>query len=119
MSIDQHLIHLCDIERPTETTDPLGNRQLTWPDSPQQSDCHCRLVVKEEQIMTDNRAELARVTRYRMLLPPATDVQEGDRISNVRDENGDEIAGTWTVLAILPRRARVERHRTVELRRVS
>jgi hypothetical protein len=123
MSIDSHLPHRCQIERPQMVTDGYGAEKLRWPpDIPAHlEDVHCRLVVKDQRVGDGVFAERPIITTYTLLVGPGTDVQQGDRATNITDQNGGALpdgTGTFRIEAIKVRRARAERHRSLALEKI-
>ena len=117
MSVDAHLIHRCTVERGTLRTDIYRTEQRVY--APHLTDVACRLVIRSQRQFGDVNAQFVVVTVYKLLVRPGVDIQEGDRIAGLVYEDGTLVRETFTVRAILPRRARTVRHVTLELERVS
>src|SRR5512134_2113294 len=116
MSINAHFLHRCAIQRPAITGQDAYNNDVTQP-ATAAAGVPCRLVVKTQTILSDDRAQRVTVTRYMLLLAAGTEVREGDRIIDLVLEDGVR-EGPFRVKAILPRRARALHHVTLELERV-
>jgi hypothetical protein len=117
MGIGSHLIHTCDIERPEVYQDSYGEDKYRWPpDIPTHlSEQRCRLIIKAQRVADSALAERPVITTYKLLLPAGTDVRQGDRITNVEDEEEVVDAGPFSVDEVLKRRARAVRHITLRL----
>ena len=117
MSLEAHFLHRCAIQRPAVIGQDAYNNDVTQPVTVA-IDVLCRLVMKTQTILSDDRAQLITVTRPKLFLPADTDVREGDQIADVVLEDGAH-AGPFKVKAILPRRSRTAHHITLELEKVS
>lgn len=121
MSIDSHLIHLCRIQRPTTPNRTnLKTGKPTWADH--LTSQRCRLVVKAQRVADSVTGERPVVTTYLLMLPAQTDIKPGDRVTDIYDErevlevgSDGETAAIFRVSAVLPRRARAQRHVSVQL----
>lgn len=120
MGIDSHLIHTADIQRPTRVVDGYGHDRLLWPpDVPVHlTGVRGRLVIKAQRVADTALAERPVVTTYRWLISPGVDVRQGDRITNIADEEGEVDAGTYRIEEVMKRRARAVRHISLLLERV-
>lgn len=126
MGLDSNLIHLCDIQRGVAQPDGYGNDTLVWPPVVPLHllDVRCRLVIKEQRVGDTALADRPVVTIYRLFLPPQvngnpTDVRQGDRVVNLRDETGAAVPGTFRIPdEVMPRRARAVRHYSLKLERL-
>ncbi len=108
MGLDSLLIHQATVQRSTAVLDAYGNASLTWYDY---DSVPCRLVEKRERIWSNERAESVVVTRYLLLVPAGTEVQERDRV---------QVDGvTYTVGAVLTRNTRATHHKSLSLEVVS
>ncbi len=97
--------HTAQVQRATENLDPYGNAARSWYDV---DSVPARLVIKQQRIWNDERAESVAVTYYLLLLPTSADVMERDRV--VVD------SVTFDVVAILPRNAgRTGHHKSLSL----
>lgn len=118
MSIDEHLIHTCTIERPYRArtnAHGLGDDLYKTIAETQA----CRMVIKDQRMAASQTAEQPVVTLYLLLLPANADLAQGDRITAVTFETGQTMVDGFRVTAILPRRARSQRHISAKLERVS
>ncbi len=105
MSLDALLLHMAQVQRATETLDPYGNAARSWYDV---DSVPARLVIKQQWIWSNERAESVAVTHYLLLLPTSADVAERDR------EVVDSV--TFDVTAVLPRNAgRTGHHKSLTL----
>ncbi len=111
MGVDSHFIHTCTIERPENRADPYGEPIETW--IPLATAVRCRLVINVQRVAPSAFAESPVMTKSKLLLAANTDIQQGDRITAVRDERGVVDDTIWTIQAVLPRRANAQRHVTV------
>lgn len=116
MSVDAHLLHLCDIHRSTETQDEYNETERTY--APHLSNVRFRLVEKTERETPSEFGEGALITVYLGLMPAGTDVDEDDRLINIRFEDGTIDSHTYTVESKVVRRARAARHISLQLERV-
>lgn len=112
----EHLIHSVTLERATAQADGYGNRKKTW--ATLATGVKGRLVIGAQQVMSNDLAEYAIVTTYKLLLPAGTDVREGDRVQSVTLEDGVTENGPYSVASVLPRRSRSLHHITLLLERV-
>jgi hypothetical protein len=116
VGIASHLIHLCDIQRSTETQDEYNETERTY--ASHLSNVRFRLVEKTERETPSEFGEGALITVYLGLMAPGTDVDEDDRLVNIRFEDGTIDNHTYTVEHKLTRRARTVRHISLQLERV-
>lgn len=119
MGVEAHLLHTCTIERATSQPNALHEDVPTW--VAWAEDVPCRLVMQQQRQFIDAIAEYAVTSGYKLLLPHGygAEVAEGDRVTQVVYEDGTEAPGAFVVRSILPRRARCERHVTLQLERYS
>lgn len=123
MSVGAHLIHKCDIKRPSapNQTSHKGNRKVMTTVVEGEP---CRLVEKSQRVTDSATGEAATLTTYVMLFPPTADVQRGDQITNILDEQGDtimtanDVAASYRIESLLTRRGRSARHKSAQLERV-
>lgn len=113
MSIDSHLIHTCTTQRATTQSDAYKASKPAW--STLLSGLRCRLVYKAQRRVPDIIAEQPITTQYLLLVPAGTDIKPGDRVVNVVFEDGTTDAGPYRIEAVLPRRARAQRHISLQL----
>lgn len=119
MSIDRHLIHTCEIQRPQTAKDGYNAEIKLWPPTipTHLTGVFCRLVIKTQRVGETAFAERPVITTHRLLVPAGTDVRQGDRIVNVQDEEGVIDAGPFAIQEVMRRRASAERHRSLLLER--
>lgn len=119
MSLLDHLLHTCTIQRATKVDDRYKNSVKTWSDWA--TGVRCRLVYKGQRVVNvDERVQATVVTSYLLLLPAGTDVIPDDRITVVTEANGTSVdAGPFRVAAVLPRNARAAHHVSLALERIS
>lgn len=115
MSVDSHLLHTCSIQRATLTKDALNAEVKTWVGFA--TAVRCRLVIRAQRVGDTAFAERPIVTTHRLLIPAGTNVQQGDRIVNVVDEEGTTDAGPFAILEVMKRRGRTVRHVSLLLER--
>jgi hypothetical protein len=116
MGIDAHFLHRCAIQRPAVTGQDAYNNDVTQT-ATAAAGIPCRLVMKTQAILSDDRVQRVAVTRYMLLLPAGTDVREGDKVIDLVLEDGTR-QSPFRVKAILPRRGQTMHHVTLELERV-
>ncbi len=105
MALTDNFIHRCTIQRATSTLDAYNNAKPEWTDVA--TNRPCRLVVKEQQRFTNERAEDAISTKYMLLLGASEDVLERDQII---------VEGqTFTLEKLLPRNSRALHHLSARL----
>ena len=117
MGIDSYFIHRCTIERPTVVQQDAYNNDVAQ-FAAVATDISCRLVMRAQKMVSDDRTQFVVVTSYKLFVPGNADVREGDQIASLTLEDGTE-AGTFSVAAILPRRSRAVHHITLELEKVT
>lgn len=113
MSFAAHLIHSCTIQRYTEALDAYNNAEPQW--SAIAVKVPCRLVEKQQRLLVTERVESAVVTSHTLLVDESADLQERDRITNIRLEDGALVTKTFQVKALLMRRGRSLRHKSAVL----
>lgn len=116
MGVDSHMIHTCTLQRATIQKDDHGADVLVW--TGMEPAVRCRLVIATQRSEISDFAERPIITTYKLLLPAYTDVQQGDRIVDVRDERGVVDAGPYRIESVLPRRGKAQKHISVLLERV-
>lgn len=116
--IDSWLIHTCTIQRDQSVVD--DDYRADVPDyADHKTGVKCRLVVKSKRSLLPELGERPVITTYKLLLPAGTDVEASDQITNVVDEEGDAISGTFSIAAgPHKRRARAVRHISLELEKI-
>jgi hypothetical protein len=116
MSIDSQLIHTCTVQRATTTRDALNAEVRTW--GTVATNVRCRLVIKTQRVGDSAFAERPVVTTHRLLVPAGrTDVQQGDRVITVVDEEGTVDSGPFAILEVMKRRGRAVKHISLLLER--
>lgn len=119
MSLRNHLNHRCTVQRATVEADSYGH------DVPEYDDLiiqlPCRLVYKEQKIVSAEAAERVVITMYKMLILPRAPIQlqQGDRIIDVVNSHGLVDAGPFRVQSIMKRNGHIERHQTLRLERTT
>lgn len=116
MALYRHLIQKCSTERPTTTEGVYGQDRNTWVEN--LSDVRCRLVIKEQKKVVDTEHEGAVISTYKLMVLARTDLKQGDRITQVVDDQGT-IWGPFTVEEVLPRRSGRTHHITFTLERIN
>lgn len=111
--IDTWLIHTCTIERDRSTRVDDYNAGVAGFD-PNQRNVPCRMVVKMVRDLA-GLSEGGVIPAYRLFLPGDVDVHEGDRISEVLDEQGEAIGQVWSISQVLVRRGQAVQHITVHV----
>lgn len=111
------LIHTCTVERPSYAQSTSGEPVPSW--ATVAEDVRCRYVQKQERIAFET-ISLQMEQRDLLLLLPGADIDEGDRVSDIRLYSDDTLvdAGPFTVEARLTRNARAARHISVQLERI-
>lgn len=115
MSIDAWLIHTCTIERSLTYAEDDYNAAL-GEFGARASGVRCRMVVKMVQ-MPLGLGENPVIPSYRLFLPAGTDINEGDRVVDVLDEQGESLGTAWDVQQVLVRRSRYVKHITAHVER--
>jgi len=117
MSLQQHLIHSCTIQRKTSAPeDPY--HQATPVYGAHLEGVPCRLVTKAQRVISDDRTQMVVVTTHKLLVEAGTDVTVDDQVVSVTLEDGAQV-GPFGIGALLPRRARALHHVTLELEDVT
>jgi hypothetical protein len=107
VALDSWLSSDVTIQRATETLDAYGNAALTWATVDTGPG---RLVEKRQRIWSDERKESLVVTSPLLLVGPGLDVLERDRA--IVD------SATFTITALLVRKARATHHLSLAVERV-
>lgn len=115
MSITAHFIHTCDVQRATTTQDALKADVRTW--ATLTEGVRCRRVTKAQRVADSATGEYPIVTSDLLLLPAGTDIRVGDRIVNIVADSATD-PGPFRIEAVLHRRARSQRHISVQLEKV-
>jgi head-tail adaptor len=112
-AFSRQLVHLCNIQRFTSAQNEIGEPVESWNDIA--ASVACRYVEKEEKFADENTG-LQMLTVYRLLLPAGTDVTTADRITNIRIENDEVLAGPFGIEEKLTRRgAKGQNHISLKL----
>ena len=117
MSIDSHLLHTATIQRYL----PAGDDSLKAPKKDWRDwlvGVRCRRVTKQQRVGDTAFAERPAVTVDLLLVLAGTDVQQGDRVVNIRDETGAVEVGVFKIESVIPRRGRAVRHISLVLEKV-
>lgn len=112
--IDTWLIHTCTIERDHSISVDDYNAGVADFD-PHQRNVPCRMVVKMVREPLASLGENPVFPTYRLFLPGDVDVHEGDRISDVLDENGEAMGQVWSISQVLVRRSLAVQFQTVHV----
>jgi hypothetical protein len=117
MSIDSHLIHTATIQRYLAVgDDSLKAPKKDWRDW--LVGVRCRRVTKQQRVADTAFAERPVITVDMLLVPPGTDVAQGDRVIDIRDEVGAVEAGPFKIQSVIIRRGRAARHVSLVLEKV-
>ena len=118
MSLLDHLIHTCTLQRSTVTGQDRYQRDIvSW--AAVDTDLRCRLIEKTQRAFSDALAQFIVVTGYTLLLTASADAREGDRITDVQLEDGAVQTGPFRVRSMLRRRARALHHLSLDLEVIS
>ncbi len=116
MSLAAQLIHTCTIKRQTSVKDAYGATKpvdLLVVEEPR-----CRLVTKTQTVVQSDIAERAVITRYVLLLPRRSTIQQGDLVMNIRNAAQTIIGEKYVVTAVLPRSSTHVHHVSCNLERI-
>lgn len=118
MSIADFLNHTCTVQRNVSAgKDPDGNPLARWNNWIVW--VKCRLIVNAVRELDDDGAQQTVITEYSMFLPSGTDVNEGDRITDVVIEDDEVIVEAFDVESVKKQRARKNVHHIeLELKRI-
>jgi hypothetical protein len=117
MSLATHLLHRCTILVGASTEGPYGTPIITWSEAA--TNVPCRLVEDQERIVTAREAASLLVTTYTLLVLPNVEVTERERISNVILDDGQIVAGPFSIKAVLRRTGRKLHHKSLQLELVT
>lgn len=119
MSLAEHLIHTCTIERVVVVSeDAYANVIRDW--QVKASKVRCRLIAGSQRILSrDAQAQLLVVTTYKLLVEPSADLQPDDRVKVVATGDGYEDLGVFRLAAVLPRRSTRLHHVSAQLERIN
>ena len=109
------LVDSCDVSRYAVTSQQYGSKRTP---AAHLSDVPCRLVPKDARGFNSVTGEWMEETFYTLLTLADVDIEEGDRITNIRmhDDTLDQL--NFEVDGILRRRGRMASHRRMKLKRV-
>jgi hypothetical protein len=108
---------LCDIQRRGVTTQAYGSKPAY---TEHKFNVRCRLSAKRKGGFNSVTGEWVIITEYRLMLPRNTDIEEGDRVVNIRQKGDSAIRKNFQVDGgALQRRGRSHRHKTVILKQVT
>jgi len=108
---------MCTIQRYAETTDAYGNVKRTAEDLDRY--VPCRLITRAERMADGVTGQILTTTGYRLLLQPGQDVIASDRITEIANRAGEDIAGDYEVMAVVAHAGQMARIVTCELEKVS
>ena len=110
------LVDSCDVSRYTVTAQVYGSKRTP---AAHLSDVPCRLVIKDQHGFNSVTGAWVKKTDYTLLTLADVDIEEGDRVTNVRMHNDVLDDLTFEVDGgALKRRGRMAMHRRMKLRRV-
>ncbi len=118
MAISNHFLHLCDIQRPysgSVDSHGLSDENYSFVDS----DVRFRLVEKRERVERSEDAERMVVTTYTGLFHSGVDLQERDKLVNMRLADGTAIDEEFVIEELLRKHGRTAHHLSAVLKRVS
>ena len=96
MSFSGLLIHKCDIYRPVESDGIYGEKILSSETLIKANEA-CRFAEKQERRIFDSVSADAVVTRYLLLVPSGSSLQERDIVRNVELDSSTTITGPFLV----------------------
>ena len=110
------LVDSCDVHRYAVTAQTYGSKRTP---EPHLSDVPCRIVIKVQRGFNSVTGEWVKRTDYTLLAMYNADILEGDRITNVRTQDGTLDAMNFEVDGgAYLRRGRMATHLKMDLRRV-
>ena len=118
MAISSHFIHKCDIKRPfsgSVDAHGLSDEDYTVVDE----SVSFRLVEDRERVERTEDAERMIVTTYTGLFHASVDLQEKDKLTNVKEADGTVIDHEFVIEELLKRHGRSSHHLSAVLQRVS
>lgn len=116
--IGAHLKHRCNVYRAELVVDEYENRRRDFPEKPHVEGVSCLYIVKTRTIVDRVTNEATSLKTVKLFVPVDTDVNEGDRVSEIELED-ETLTGPFDVISKIPhRRARSRSHVTLELREV-
>lgn len=112
-----YLVDRCDVQRRGRTDQAYGGKAKY---SPHLGSLPCRLVVKTQRGFNSLTAEWVVATTYSLVTAPDADVTEGDRITNLRTQDGELVQQNFEVDGgAVKHRGRMAQHKTLRLRRMT
>jgi len=115
VAFKNHLIHKCDIYRPTTSTGVLGE-QLKTGETLVEADIACRFVEKSERRIIDEESEDLVVTTYLLLLAPDSQIQERDIVRNIELDSSTTKAGPFYTNEVRNRYSSTLHHKSAVIR---
>lgn len=100
--MENHLHHSCTIERPTIADDAFKQAGKTW--AAIATGQRCRYVEKEEKGFSIESADINFMKSGLVFFPADADLEEGDRLSSMKLEDGTELPSQFEIMGILKRR---------------
>lgn len=120
MPIGAHLKHRCKVFKPQVSKDEYENERRDFPEAaePDIEGLSCLYIVKERVRRDSETSELVTVTQTKLFVPHGTDVEIGDRVTDIELED-KTLTGPFDVINALPRRrARSRSHLTLVLKEI-
>jgi len=102
MSFEGLLLHKCDIYRPVTAENDYGETTKSS-ETLISADVACRFAEKSEKRVFDQDAEDLIVTRYLLLVPSATDIQERDIVRNIELDSSTTVSGPFFIEMVMNR----------------
>ena len=99
MSFADVLIHTCTIQRATVTKDSYGGPISTY--NNHEVGVSCRLMATSERVLDNERAQHPTITDYMLMLPPGTDILDGDQVADIDLSTEESTPGIFSVEAIV------------------
>jgi hypothetical protein len=115
MSIDSQLIHTCTMQRATTSQRRAQRRGEDL--GHVATNVRCRLVIKRPSASAIRPLPSGPSSPASLLVPARTDVQQGDRMITVVDEEGTVDSGPFAILEVMKRRGRAVKHISLLLER--
>jgi hypothetical protein len=114
MSIADHMIHTCTVERVTATRGADGSQSESWADH--LTGENCRLMEESERVAMPDRS-FQTLRTLKLILKAGLDVTVRDRIKHVTYEDGQE-EGPFVILNVMRRRSTYVRFLSLDVERV-
>ena len=107
----------CNVSRPTSSNQPYGSQRAYASLLTGQP---CRYRTSSETVFSAITAEQVVVTNHKMHFPYGADIQQGDRVTSISLDNGNEtVTENFEVTGDIERRGRMTRIKSVRLSKVS